>query len=51
MRIGITVDVNAADRARREAIVADRNSLYNTVASADRAADLRRGRHQREIMR
>src|SRR5215216_532208 len=31
MRTGITVDVNAADRARLEAIVADRNSPQKHV--------------------
>ena len=49
MREGITVEVSAADRARLEAIVADRNSRAEArVAGADRAADGRRPGHRRD---
>jgi hypothetical protein len=40
MREGVTVEVNAADRARLEVIVVDRNSRQKVcLAGADRAAD------------
>ena len=49
MREGITVEVSAADRARLEAIVADRNSPQKHVWRAqDRAADGGRPGHRRD---
>jgi hypothetical protein len=51
MRTGITVDVNAADRARLEAIVADRNSAEKHVWRARIVLVTGDGLGTNEIMR
>ena len=51
MRTGITVDVNVADRARRAAIMADRNSPQQHVWRAQIVVLTADGLGTNEIMR